>query len=543
MHKKNEGQYMTPDRIVSTILDAVGYTGESILDKKIIEPSFGEGAFLLEIIKRIITAGKKAGKSASEISEILAHNIYGIEKDRELYNIAMDRIYNLSASFKLYNIDWSRNLLNCDTLEIYKHYINQMDFVVGNPPYVDPKHMDNTVLSFIKENFYFCKGKTDLSMAFYDIGVQMLNNKGKLDFISPNSLMKNASQSYFRDYVSKNKYISKIYNFKTSKIFPDADTYTCICVLDKDNSRYDSGVEYREYNVYDMVFQTILPFDYFIGCSGNSWNLISLDNEKFSQNMSGSVKIKDIAIVQNGIVTNCNSVYIHKVYLDNGQEYHGKHNDAKSIVYLDAGKDNGGIPIESSILHRCVKESKYNGNMSNLYIIFPYKANLISQMTYDEPGNIIEKEYTCIPEDEMMSDYNYAYNYLVSQYDVLQKRDLKDVKIWYQFGRSQGIKNIGFKKIIFKHIIKGDGTTIIPYVLDEDVVVYSGIYTVPVITELIASDNEHVIDRNQYDDMIQKLCGIFSGNDFAKYMSMAGKDKHGGYIEISAKNIKEYKIR
>ena len=52
--RKEKGQYITPEKIVVMILDDIGYAGDKVLTKKIMEPSFGDGAFLSEIIKRII---------------------------------------------------------------------------------------------------------------------------------------------------------------------------------------------------------------------------------------------------------------------------------------------------------------------------------------------------------------------------------------------------------------------------------------------------------------------------------------------------------
>ena len=48
------GQVYTPDYIVCKILDDVGYRGEGILGKKILDPACGDGRFLCEIVKRII---------------------------------------------------------------------------------------------------------------------------------------------------------------------------------------------------------------------------------------------------------------------------------------------------------------------------------------------------------------------------------------------------------------------------------------------------------------------------------------------------------
>ena len=48
--RKEKGQYITPEKIVVMILDDIGYAGDEVLTKKIMEPSFGDGAFLSEII-------------------------------------------------------------------------------------------------------------------------------------------------------------------------------------------------------------------------------------------------------------------------------------------------------------------------------------------------------------------------------------------------------------------------------------------------------------------------------------------------------------
>ena len=52
--EKQTGQVYTPCHIVCKILDEVGYYGKNILGKKILEPSCGDGQFLIEIAKRII---------------------------------------------------------------------------------------------------------------------------------------------------------------------------------------------------------------------------------------------------------------------------------------------------------------------------------------------------------------------------------------------------------------------------------------------------------------------------------------------------------
>lgn len=51
---KTLGQVFTPTWIVSEILNLVGYNDDTILNKYILEPSCGDGVFLLEIVERYI---------------------------------------------------------------------------------------------------------------------------------------------------------------------------------------------------------------------------------------------------------------------------------------------------------------------------------------------------------------------------------------------------------------------------------------------------------------------------------------------------------
>lgn len=51
---KTLGQVFTPTWIVSEILNLVGYNDDNILDKYILEPSCGDGVFLMEIVERYV---------------------------------------------------------------------------------------------------------------------------------------------------------------------------------------------------------------------------------------------------------------------------------------------------------------------------------------------------------------------------------------------------------------------------------------------------------------------------------------------------------
>ena len=80
---KTLGQVFTPTWIVNKILDLVGYNNDNILDKYILEPSSGDGIFLMEIVGRYIDICLNKQIETNQIIERLEKYIYGVELDRK----------------------------------------------------------------------------------------------------------------------------------------------------------------------------------------------------------------------------------------------------------------------------------------------------------------------------------------------------------------------------------------------------------------------------------------------------------------------------
>ena len=246
------GQVFTPEHIVNKILDEVGYKGENILNKKILEPSFGEGVFLFEIIKRLIDYCESLSMSKEEIKEQLEKNVYGVEIDKDLYNYTLDKLNLLTNTNDIKDVNWK--LYNKDTLT-YTNY-DFFDFVVGNPPYIRIHNLSKEVRDNLKD-YDFTEGMTDMYIIFFGLGIKFLNNKGKLGYITPNSYMKNTSQSKFRKYLIKENLIEKIIDYGSSKLFNNADTYTAITILSK--NKIDYNLTYSRINDSE-VFRKPIAF-------------------------------------------------------------------------------------------------------------------------------------------------------------------------------------------------------------------------------------------------------------------------------------------
>jgi len=56
--RKALGEFYTPKEVVKYILDAVGYKGQFITDKRLLDPACGSGTFLVEALRKYLDASK-----------------------------------------------------------------------------------------------------------------------------------------------------------------------------------------------------------------------------------------------------------------------------------------------------------------------------------------------------------------------------------------------------------------------------------------------------------------------------------------------------
>jgi adenine-specific DNA-methyltransferase len=229
---KNLGQVSTPDSIVDFMLDAIGYQGESILNKHILDNSCGDGAFLKKIVSRYVKVVQMKNFSQEKIKKHLETYIHGVEIDPTAYENCLK---NLNSIFPA-NYD----IKLADALSI-ENYDKKMDFVVGNPPYVKIHNLNGEYKNLISQKQL--KGMINLYLLFYLLSFQQLSPTGKLIYITP-SFFKNASSKILRGKINQEKKLICIYNFKHQQIFPDITTYPVIALFDnlQKNQKFNYSV-------------------------------------------------------------------------------------------------------------------------------------------------------------------------------------------------------------------------------------------------------------------------------------------------------------
>ncbi|MEA1963417.1 MAG: Eco57I restriction-modification methylase domain-containing protein, partial [Patescibacteria group bacterium] len=235
------GQVFTPDWIVEEILNSVEFTGLNILNKKIIDPTCGDGAFLKIIVSKIIDVCVNQNYSVEKIKKYLENYVYGIEIDElEFFNCInnLNKIVKEKINQEI-NINWK--IFNKNTLLEYKKYLNYFDFVVGNPPYIRIHNLDKETKNILKKEFMFSHGTIDIYLSFFELGFKLLNKKGILGYITPNSYLHNSSYVNFRKYLKDKKAIKILVDFKANKIFKNFSTYTAITIINffQDNKSFN----------------------------------------------------------------------------------------------------------------------------------------------------------------------------------------------------------------------------------------------------------------------------------------------------------------
>ena len=230
------GQVWTPDWMVSHMLDLSNYTGEAVLSVRILEPSFGNGAFLKEIVTRILKESSARGMTTEDTASIIDNNVHGIEIDKEIYKSTVDELVEMCSRHGVHTS--FPNLLNMDAMDIDPSF--KYDIIVANPPYVRVHLMDE---SSRKKAEHWSMGSKiqDLYTVFIDICSSVLADNGTACIITPQSWLKDKGKAAVRRALCERGQLDLIENYGFNPVFSKVSTKVCVTRLSK-RFKQDSAV-------------------------------------------------------------------------------------------------------------------------------------------------------------------------------------------------------------------------------------------------------------------------------------------------------------
>lgn len=230
---EERGAIFTRQEVVEFILDLVGYTVEQPLcRRRLLEPSFGLGDFLLAAVRRLLESVPPRLRSVDQ----LRNAIRAVELHRETFLVTQTKVIELLISEGVTRIDaealaeaW---LENGDFL--LESFPEGFDVVVGNPPYVRQEAIPAPLLAEYRQRYATLYDRADLYVPFIEQSLRLLKPGGQLGFICSDRWMKNRYGGPLREMVSRGFSLKYYVDMVGTAAFKsDVVAYPAITVIEK----------------------------------------------------------------------------------------------------------------------------------------------------------------------------------------------------------------------------------------------------------------------------------------------------------------------
>ena len=284
------GQFLTPPILADSIVETIKFEP----NQKILEPSMGDGSFIIPLIKKFMKL--YTGNTQKKLALALKNNIYGIEIDSILYENCLKNIkkewgflpdkHNFKhKDFLLYN------LLDNKGKPI------QFDYIIGNPPFggtINPKYQDTLDKQLGFRNGIKIKKET---YSFFIVkSMEILNKKGKLNFICSDTFLTIKTMKGLRLFLMNQ---AKIQVDNISFFSKEVTQNTVLLKCDKSKSVSSRNI---------IINKKFISKDNIITTPNYSWCI----NKEIVKYFQGP-KIGDFMIATSGMTVGCNEFFIRKI--------------------------------------------------------------------------------------------------------------------------------------------------------------------------------------------------------------------------------------
>lgn len=484
------GQVWTPDWMVSHMLDLAGYTDDTVLSARILEPSFGNGAFFKEIITRILKESSARCMTTEDTASIIDNNIHGIEIDKEVYKSTIDELVELCSK---HGVDTSfPNLLNMDAMDIDPSF--KYDIIVANPPYVRIHLMDEKSRQKA-ERWSLDARIQDLYTVFINICSSTLEENGTACIITPQSWLKDKGKEPVRHTLCERGQLDLVENYGFHPVFSKVSTKVCVTRLSKGSGRItlsDSVCLQDKTLINNQIVdngEKTFTYEKFLR---RDFTKSQQTSDTVSSSSSGLVRVGDLFEVRTGVQTSCNKVFV-------------------------LNPDHPLTSLESQFIRPAVKGTKHKPGDEFGRIIYPY-VNTVSESGQHQVVSATEEEI----DAEIM-------DYLKENQHILEKRSLSPGCQWFHYARTQALVDTLKPKVLTPGIIDTKEGCNLPQtdILPAGTVVYSGHYLM------------HPTDDT---NVLSKVAPVFESRDFVDYARENCIRLSDEWVNISPGFIKNYII-
>jgi type I restriction-modification system DNA methylase subunit/predicted type IV restriction endonuclease len=134
------------------------------------------------------------------------------------------------------------------------------DVVIGNPPYIPPELLDDSVKEYFRKKYSQLQRKYDTSIVFLLAGLEKINKTGVLSFISSITWQTGENSKAIRELLFKNYGVSKIVNLPFD-VFKNAYVDTGIFVIEARKTKSYDIFRYNKkekiHSLEDIEYKTV----------------------------------------------------------------------------------------------------------------------------------------------------------------------------------------------------------------------------------------------------------------------------------------------
>ena len=239
--KKDFGIYLTNNiQTVDKVLDVIDFKEDDLLNRKFLEPSCGNGVFVIRLLERIFYFNA----DETVVADFISTKIFFADIDNRMIEITQRNICRFfsmrfgneyTGRFNSFVLDYTKKLKpdypppNDPDPEIQlADLLGRIDYVIGNPPYItlygrrDRKQNENQRIYFLNNYSQFPdslkNGKINYVMLFIEQSIDLLKPGGKLSFIVDLAFFETAYQHTRRYLLENTRILSIEYNIRDFEV-------------------------------------------------------------------------------------------------------------------------------------------------------------------------------------------------------------------------------------------------------------------------------------------------------------------------------------
>ena len=226
------GVVYTQPWVVDLILDLAGYRADQDLAAGyVVEPSAGEGAFLVPMIRRLMASLAAHGRHLADARESIRAYELDADSARRAIGQAERELRQHGASAGEAR-DLAEGWVGVGDYLLTSPGDRRADFVVGNPPYIRYDEVPVEALAAYRSLYPTMVGRGDIYVGFIEAGLRQLAHGGVLGFICADRWMRSAYGSELRRMISAAFGVEAVIEMHDAPAFEDeVSAYPAVIVI------------------------------------------------------------------------------------------------------------------------------------------------------------------------------------------------------------------------------------------------------------------------------------------------------------------------